>query len=214
MLLSEENYKTSKIYANVLINDNVKALCINNIDPYTNKTEKDLIIGREYEVEYALIGRSYVRVSLVDIPTKDFNAQLFKFFVNREPFDLIDDYYKIQNYLGNIELRFNNFFFYKETDSERIEEIKSKYFKFSIINHPSWYAFIDRIKISRELQRLLDIEEEVNNKVDEILKNKSEGMSVFLRNARYRLFWEEKKKILKEEYGIDWLTPIERKKHY
>ena len=208
MISSRDIYKTSKIYENIILNGTVKAKCINNYNPLTGKTEEDLIIGREYEVEYILIGRSYSKISLLEFPQKEFNTILFEFSVNGESFNLIEDVDNVREYLGNNGLSFNNFFFYKGIDFERVGEIKSKYF--NEINHPSWYAFVDRIKISRELQRLLDIEEEVNNKVDEILKNKSKGMSGFLGNARYRLFWEEKKRILKEEYGIDWLTPKER----
>ena len=205
---SRDNYKTSKIYENIILNGTIKARCINNYNPLTSKTEEDLIIGKEYEVEYALVGRSHSIIGLIEFPQKEFNAILFELSVNGESFDLIEDVNNVKEYLGTNGLSFNNFFFYKGIASERIEEIKSKYFNEN--NHPSWYAFVDRIKISRELQRLLDIEEKVNNKVDEILKIKSKEMSAFLGNARYRLFWEEKKRILKEEYGIDWLTPKER----
>ena len=208
MISSRDNYKTSKIYENIILNGTVKAKCINNYNPLTGKTEEDLIIGREYEVEYTLVGRSYSIIGLIEFPQKEFNTILFELSVNGESFNLIEDVDNMREYLGNNGLSFNNFFFYKEIDSQRIVEIKSKYF--NELNHPSWYAFVDRIKISRELQRLLDIEEEVNNKVDEILKNKSKGVSGFLGNALYRLFWEEKKRILKEEHGIDWLTPKER----
>lgn len=53
------------------------------------------------------------------------------------------------------------------------------------------------------LEKLSKIEEEVDHKVDEILKRRATYVRVL------PLYWGTKKRLLKEEYGIDWLTPAE-----
>ena len=53
------------------------------------------------------------------------------------------------------------------------------------------------------LQKLALIEKEVDAKVEEILKDEPRKFGFC------HLFWGTKKRLLKEEYGIDWLTPAE-----
>ena len=53
------------------------------------------------------------------------------------------------------------------------------------------------------MEKLSIIEDEVDNRVEEILKD-VQKMSGYC-----HMFWETKKRLLKEEYGIDWLTPAE-----
>ena len=53
------------------------------------------------------------------------------------------------------------------------------------------------------LQKLALVEKEVDAKVEEILKDKPRILGFC------HLFWGTKKKLLKEEYGIYWLTPAE-----
>ena len=53
------------------------------------------------------------------------------------------------------------------------------------------------------LEKLSIIEKEVDAKVEEILKDEPRMLGFC------HMFWGTKKKLLKEEYGIDWLTPAE-----
>lgn len=53
------------------------------------------------------------------------------------------------------------------------------------------------------LKKLALIEKEVDQKVEELLKDEKRLLGFC------HLFWSTKKRILKEEYGIDWLTPAE-----
>ena len=53
------------------------------------------------------------------------------------------------------------------------------------------------------LEKLAKIEKEVDEKVDALLFDEPRGLGFC------HLFWETKKRILKEEYGIDWFTPAE-----
>ena len=53
------------------------------------------------------------------------------------------------------------------------------------------------------IAKLSMVENEVNRKVEEILKDAPRRLGFC------HLYWSTKKRILKEEYGIDWLTPAE-----
>ena len=53
------------------------------------------------------------------------------------------------------------------------------------------------------IEKLTKIEEEVNNRVEEILKDVPKLLGYC------HTFWETKKRVLKEDYGIEWLTPAE-----
>ena len=53
------------------------------------------------------------------------------------------------------------------------------------------------------IAKLSMVENEVNRKVEEILKDEPRWLGFC------HLYWSTKKRILKEEYGIDWLTPAE-----
>lgn len=56
---------------------------------------------------------------------------------------------------------------------------------------------------SETLYKLSLIDDEVNAKAEEILKDHKEGIGYC------HTFWSTKKKILKKEYNIDWYTPAE-----
>ena len=53
------------------------------------------------------------------------------------------------------------------------------------------------------LEKLSYIEQEVDAKVEEILKDETRKLGFC------HLFWETKKRLLKEKYEIDWLNPAE-----
>lgn len=53
------------------------------------------------------------------------------------------------------------------------------------------------------LEKLAKIEKEVNEKVDTLLFDEPRGLGFC------HMFWGTKRKLLKEEYGIEWLTPAE-----
>lgn len=53
------------------------------------------------------------------------------------------------------------------------------------------------------IAKLSMVENDVNRKVEEILKDEPRWLGFC------HLYWSTKKRILKEEYGIDWLTPAE-----
>ena len=57
------------------------------------------------------------------------------------------------------------------------------------------------------LEKISKIEKEVEQKVEELLQDEPRYMGFC------HLYWRTKKRILKEDYGIDWLTPAESNPH-
>lgn len=74
--------------------------------------------------------------------------------------------------------------------SEKIRDIAQK-------------TIVKRENSVETIAKLSMVEKEVNQKVDEILKNEPRLL------GSCHSYWSTKKRILKEEYGIDWLTPAE-----
>lgn len=98
--------------------------------------------------------------------------------------------------LGKIGSRLKNM---KKTPFNKrlIKQIKKK--RVHLFFHPK-----PKYTNSEEtLQKLALIENEVDAKVEEILKDHPRMLGFC------HLFWGTKKRVLNEEYGIDWLTPAE-----
>lgn len=53
------------------------------------------------------------------------------------------------------------------------------------------------------LRKIAEIEDDVTKKVDEILKNEKRQLGFC------HIYWSTKKRILLEDYGIEWITPSE-----
>ena len=109
-------------------------------------------------------------------------------------------------------------------------EIKTKFFRFLILNdtlilsEDELKELEDSKKVLKEifkhedlvekyilgytnseetLQRLAEVESEVEEKLNEIFKDDPKRLGFC------HTYWAEKKRILKEEYGIEWFTPAE-----
>ena len=111
----------------------LKAVCINNYDHWLN-TKVTLEIGKEYEVEYALIGRSWTMISLKDFPNQVFNSVLLNFYENNNPFSIINDFLKIKESL-KVHLRPTTTLVLYDIISEiRLKEILSANKNIPVIN--------------------------------------------------------------------------------
>ena len=53
------------------------------------------------------------------------------------------------------------------------------------------------------LARIAAVEKEVEKKVEKILKDQPRGLGFC------HIYWRTKKRVLSEDYGIEWLTPQE-----
>lgn len=69
----------------------VRAVCINNYDAWLEKKHKKLKIGRQYTIEYAVIGSSTNIVYLSELKEHQFGYSLFNCYINGQKIDLIED---------------------------------------------------------------------------------------------------------------------------
>ena len=68
----------------------IEAKCIRNFNPFTNKPEKELVIGKSYEVEYISMGQSFTFIALKEFKNS-FNSVDFEFYENGKPLDIYKD---------------------------------------------------------------------------------------------------------------------------
>lgn len=68
----------------------VTVKCIRNINPFSDKPEKEIEIGKSYEVEDISMGQSSTSVTLKDIRGA-FNSIYFEFFEDGSPLDIFED---------------------------------------------------------------------------------------------------------------------------
>lgn len=84
------------------------------------------------------------------------------------------------------------------SDPEKIlEEIKTEYLKYYET------CPLPRVNSLTTLTKIAAIEKEVEEKIDETLKDKTRMLGFC------HFYWAAKKKILCEDYGIIWYTPAE-----
>jgi uncharacterized protein len=69
----------------------VRAICINNYDNWCKKKHKNLKIGKQYTIEYAIIGSSTSLVYLSELKEHLFSYSLFNCYINRQEIGLIED---------------------------------------------------------------------------------------------------------------------------
>lgn len=69
----------------------VRAICINNYDGWLEKRHKNLKIGKQYTIEYAIIGSSTSLVYLSELKEHLFNYSLFNCYINGQEIGLIKD---------------------------------------------------------------------------------------------------------------------------
>ena len=71
------------------------AKCIDNINPYTEKPETQLEVGKKYEVECVSMGQSHTSITLKGIGTsswkESFNSIYFKFYENGKKLNIYRD---------------------------------------------------------------------------------------------------------------------------
>ena len=90
------------------------------------------------------------------------------------------------------------------TDKELQELETSERIAKEYIEYKYMFASLIARKNSEEtLQKLAKVEKEVEEKLNEKFKDEPKEMGFC------HTYWDEKKRILKEDYGIEWLTPDE-----
>lgn len=109
------------------IHGTLTAVCRNTYDGWYNIDLSQLTIGETYEVEYAIIGRSWTKVCLNEFPNELYNSTLFNFYINGE--DIVDI---VADYLALKRMTYDNYratttLIYSSLSDERIAEIKKRH---------------------------------------------------------------------------------------
>lgn len=68
----------------------VRAICVNNYDGWHEQKHKNLKIGKQYTIEYAIIGGT-TKVYLSELKEELFNYVLFNCYINRQKIGLIEE---------------------------------------------------------------------------------------------------------------------------
>lgn len=68
----------------------LKAKCINNVEPYSNKPYSEIEVGKEYEVEDILMNSCHTTIILKAKPG-GYNSVCFEFYKDGKPHDIYKD---------------------------------------------------------------------------------------------------------------------------
>lgn len=195
---------------------NISAICKSTFDGWYNRNIPELVKNNSYTLEYAVIGKSLTKICVSELPDTEFNSVLFSFKIGNDIINLVEDFREIKsivekNYKGTIIIIYSNL------SEKRLFKISKKYYNvptflysreegyvFIAIDHYSNKIVMAKTNSEETLQQLKEIEEEVDRKVNENLKDIQQPMLGFC-----HVFWNEKKRILKEEYNIEWFSPAE-----
>lgn len=120
---------------NLLKQGEIKAYCRKNYDPATNAKESIIEIEKYYNVDYAIIGRSWSKVCLTELPDKTFSSILFTYYIDGEEINIIEDYRSIKK-LSNISREVTTIVIYRELSNNRIAQIRQRHGNIRIINRP------------------------------------------------------------------------------
>ena len=191
----------------------ITAICTSTFDGGNNP---ELIKDNYYTLEYAVIGKSLTKICFSEFPDSEYDSKLFTYKEGNDVINLVEEFREIKsivekNYKDNIIIIYNNL------SEKRLFQISKKYnnvpifffsreegYVFIAIDHYFNKIVMAKTNSKETLQQIKEIEEEVDRKVNENLKDIKQPMLGFC-----HVFWNEKKRILKEEYNIKWFTPAE-----
>ncbi|WP_304472814.1 hypothetical protein [uncultured Duncaniella sp.] len=100
------------------------AVCRNTHDSWNNTDTQQLSIGKTYEVEYAIIGRSWTMVCLKEFPNELYNSAMFNFYINGEDIRHIATDYRALKRMTNDNYHETTTLIYRSLSEARIAEIK------------------------------------------------------------------------------------------
>lgn len=103
------------------------AVCRSTRNGWDNMDCTLLTIGKTYEVEYAIIGRSWTMVCLKEFPNELYNSALFNFYINGEDIRHIATDYRALKRMTNDSYQETTNLIYSSLSDERIAEIKKRH---------------------------------------------------------------------------------------
>lgn len=105
----------------------ISALCRSNYDLLTGAEVPTIEIGKIYNVEYAIIGRSWTTVCFSEIPDQQFNAILFTYYIGGDKISIIADYFTIRRISNDMSRFTTTIMICKKLSDARIAQIRQMY---------------------------------------------------------------------------------------
>lgn len=115
------------------IQGTLTAMCRNTHDSWNNTKTQQLSIGKTYEVEYAIIGRSWTMVCLKEFPNELYNSVLFNFYISGEDIGRIATDYRALKRMTNDNYHETTTLIYSPLSDERISEIRNQHYNTRIL---------------------------------------------------------------------------------
>lgn len=193
--------------------DKVTAICKTTFDSWNNRNITELLKDNSYSLEYAVIGKSLTKICVSEFPDSEYNSELFTYKIGNDIINLEEEFREIKsivekNYKDNIIIIYNKLsekrLFQKYNNVPTFLYSREEGYVFIAIDHYSNKIVMAKTNSEETLQQLKEIEEEVDRKVNKNLKDTQQPMLGFC-----HVFWNEKKRILKEEHNIEWFSPAE-----
>ncbi len=107
------------------------AVCRSNKDSW-DTTIPQLEIGKSYNVDYVIIGRSRSMLCLSEFPELLFGAGLFTFYINDEEIHIIWDYRALKR-ISNDSCMETTLIICRSLSEDRIAQIKQKHNNIRVI---------------------------------------------------------------------------------
>jgi len=107
-------------------------VCRSNKDSW-DITIPQLEIGKSYDVDYVIIGRSWSKVCLSEFPEQLFGAGLFTYYINDEEIHIIWDYRALKR-ISNDACRETTLMICRDLSKDRAVQIKLKHNNLRIIS--------------------------------------------------------------------------------
>ncbi len=105
----------------------IRALCRSNYDWLTHAKVPTIEIGKIYNVEYAIIGRSWSTVCFSEIPEQQFSSELFTYYIGGDEIGIIADYLAIRRISNDMSRPTTTIMICKKLSDARIAQIRQRH---------------------------------------------------------------------------------------
>lgn len=105
----------------------IRALCRSNYDLATDAEVPTIEIGKIYNVEYAIVGRSWSTVCFSEIPEQLFNSILFTYYIGGDEINMIADYHTIRRISNDMSRNTTTIMICKKLSDARIAQIRQRH---------------------------------------------------------------------------------------
>ena len=128
-----------------------------------------LTLGKEYSVDYVLLGRSWSRVCLSEFPDCEFDRHYFTFHINGKQIDIIEDYFAIIRLSKYTPIIYTTLMICRNLSEDRLNQVmewRGRYTR--IINRWGMLEDLRLDEVENEEEKKFEISTEKNIKAANI----------------------------------------------